>query len=137
MRVRTFAAFLFCLTLTACMGGGSDTQTLDTPAPGPAASAPSAAQIEIPVGTAEARVLQLLGPADAVEAGENGRVLWRYSGKRAEYVYVSNATNVPVLMIGKYIRQPDAKSGGLPLVLTLVFDPARKVIDFNFAQIGF
>lgn len=142
MRVPLLAALLSCFALTACMGGGADTQTLDAPdaaqtAPAQTASAATVDKIEIPVGTPEARVLQLLGPADAVESGGDGRTLWRYTGKRTEYVYVSNATNVPVLIIGKYEREPNEKSLGLPLMLTLVFDPARKIVDFNFAQISY
>lgn len=136
MRVHIFVVLLSCFAVTACMGGGSDTQTLDTPA-AQTDSAAAMDKVEIPVGTPESRVLQLLGPADAVENGGDGRTLWRYTGKRSEYVYVSNATNVPVLIIGKYERAPDEKSMGLPLMLTLVFDPARKIIDFNFAQIAF
>lgn len=137
MRACLFAVLLSCFAVTACTGGGSETRTLDVPADSRTASTVAEDKIEIPVGTPESRVLQLLGPADAVENGGDGRTLWRYMGKRAEYVYVSNATNVPVLIIGKYQRAPDEKSQGLPLMLILVLDPARKIVDFNFAQMAF
>lgn len=135
MRIFALLPVFCCLLLAAC--GGSETATLDADKADSKQVAEQQDQIEIPIGTAASRVVQLLGPADSTENLADGRQLWRYSQKRAAFVYTSNSGNVYTLIIGKYIREPGAKSPGLPLMLTLVFDSARKVADFNFAQLTF
>ena len=135
--IRFFTTFIItcCFFLTACTGG-SDTATLD---PGkadtvqPAQTGAVSDEIRLAVGTPSAAVISLLGPADNAETMDNGRQMWRYSGKSAEYIYFSNADNVQTLVIGKYSRT--GTGPGLPFLLTVVLDPAGKVIDFNFSQL--
>lgn len=136
MRILAVFSAFCCLFLAACTSG-SDTNTLDPDKADSSQNTEAASQIEIPIGMAASRVLQLLGPADATDTDDSGRQMWRYSGKLAEYVYVSNSDGAHTLVIGKYIRNPSEKSFGLPLMLTLVFDQGRKVVNFNFAQIAF
>lgn len=121
--------------LPACVGGSSE----DTLNPEPVETRTVANQdkVEIPVGMPSAQVLKLLGPADATESAGNGREIWRYSQKRAEYAYFSNSGNAHMLVLGKYIANPTPDSPGLPLMLTIVIDPAKKVSDFNFAQMAY
>jgi len=134
MRILSLSAVFCCLFLAACAGssdsGSPDMEKADSKQ---IAAAPD--KIEIPVGAPASRVLQLLGPAEDIEAGPNGREIWRYTGKRAGYVYSSNSNNVQTLIIGDYSR--DGTSGGLSLLLTIVIDPAKKVVDFNFTQLAF
>ena len=116
--------------------GGSGEDTLD-PTPAESRTAVSKDKIEIPMGMPSARVIQLLGPAGSTESAGNGREIWRYTHKRAEYAYVSNSGNVQTLILGKYIADPTPESPGQSLMLTIVLDPAKKVADFNFAQLAY
>ena len=133
MRIFSIFSILCCLFLAACTAG-SDTNTLDPDKADTKQTATLPGQIDIPVGTPAARVAQFLGPADSTDSSDQGRQIWRYVNKRAEYVYFSNTGNVQTLVLGKYSREGGE---GLPLLLTLVFDSAGKLIDFNFAQLGF
>lgn len=92
---------------------------------------------EIPIGAPASRVVKDLGPPDSTDATDDGREIWRYSGKLAEYVYASNAGNVQTLVIGRYIADPQPESPGQGLLLTIVFDRAKKVADFNFALLRY
>jgi len=92
---------------------------------------------EIPIGSPASRVIKALGPADSTDTTDDGREIWRYSGKRAEYVYASNSGNVQTLVIGRYIADPQPESPGQGLLLTIVFDKAKKVADFNFALLRY
>lgn len=124
--------------LAACTGG-SETATLDpasTSASGSERTEPSTSgEVQLALGTPSAQVISLLGPADSTAPMDGGRQMWRYTGKRAKYIYVSNADNKQTLIIGNYSR--DGSGAGLPLLLTVVLDPAGKVADFNFSQISF
>ncbi|MDL2209929.1 hypothetical protein LJC26_03900 [Desulfovibrio sp. OttesenSCG-928-O18] len=133
MRIFSLFAVLCCFFLAACTGS-SDSGSLDVEKADSKQIASAPDKIEIPVGAPASRVLQLLGQADSITAGANGREIWRYSGKRAGYVYSSNSNNVQMLIIGNYSR---GGADGVPLLLTIVFDPAKKVVDFNFAQMAF
>ena len=137
MRILSLLTVLCCLSLAACTGS-SDAGSPDVNKTDKADSkeiAAAADKIEIPVGAPASRVIQLLGPAEDIEAGANGREIWRYTGKRASYVYSSNSNNVQTLILGDYSR--DGSSGGMALLLTIVIDPAKKVVDFNFTQAAF
>lgn len=92
---------------------------------------------EIPIGAPVSRVIKALGPADSTDVTDDGREIWRYSGKRAEYVYASNSGNVQTLIIGRYIADPQPESPGQGLLLTILFDKAKKVADFNFALLRY
>ena len=124
------------LLLPACTGSSSD-GTLD---PTPSETGQTAVQqgkIEIPVGSPTSRVLNALGPADSTEAASGGREIWRYNQKKAEYVYSSKTGGAATLIIGNYVRAPQPESPGQPLLLTIVFDPTKKVVDFSFALMAF
>lgn len=129
-----------CLSLAAC-SGSSTSSTLDVDKVDSGQTSAFSKKIEIPEGMKDVEALQLLGPADSMETDGSGRQIWRYSGKRAEYVYVSNRDNGHTLVIGNYIAnpvyEPGKESGGLPLFLTIVFDPTKKVVNFNFSQMAF
>lgn len=133
MRSIHIAIIACCLVLAAC-AGGSETATLEPDKADSRQVAAMADQIAIPVGAPSATVISLLGPADSTMALDDGRQMWRYSGKSAEYIYVSNADNRHTLIIGKYNRNGGS---GLPLLLSVMFDPAGKVVDFNFSQLKF
>lgn len=134
MRILSLLAVFGCLFLAACAGSsGSAPPDPDKADSREIAAAPG--EIEIPLGAPASRVLQLLGPAEDVKPGPEGREIWRYSGKRADYVYASNSNHVQTLVIGEYSH--GGGSGGLPLLLTIIFDPTKKVADFNFAQVAF
>lgn len=135
MRVFSVFSLLCCIFLTACVGGSSETAALNADPQSSEGVVEAQALITIPIGATEAEVTQLLGPADSVADADGGRRLWRYAGKRAKYVYASKANNAHALVIGEY--STDSASQGLPLMLTLVFTSAGKVVDFNFAQIAF
>lgn len=135
MRIFQILACACVFLLPACTGSSSD-GTLD-PTPAPEQTIVEANKIELPVGSPVARVLKALGPADATEHASGGREIWRYSHKRAEYVYASKAGGIETLVIGKYIADPQAESPGQSLLLTIVFDPAKKVADFNFALMAY
>lgn len=142
--MRIYSLFLFfligcCLFLAAC-SSSSATSTLDQDRADSSQITETPKTIEIHIGMKDTAVLQLLGPADTVETGADGRSVWRYSGKRAEYVYVSNRDNGQTLVIGDYAAGssggPGGYPSGLPLLMTFVFDPSKKVENFNFAQIA-
>ena len=135
MRIFSLIACLCCLMLTACVGSSSD-KTLDPTPPSEQTEAVKD-KAEIPLGAPVAHVLKILGPADTTDSAEGGREIWRYSGKKAEYVYVSKSSGVQALVLGSYIREPEAASPGQTLLLTIVFDSAKKVADFNFALMSF
>lgn len=137
MRILPIFVCACFLMLSACTGSSSE-GTLDDPASQGAEQA-SARQdkIEIPIGAPVARVIDALGPADSTDVTDNGREMWRYSYKRAGYVYTSNAGGVQTLVIGNYIAQPAAESPGNTLLLTIVFDPAKKVADYNFTLLSY
>lgn len=135
MRIVPILLCCCALLLPACVGGSSE-GTL-TPEPGESQTIAAQDKVEIPMGTPSAKVLRLLGPASSTEAGSNGREIWRYTHKRAEYAYVSNSGNVHTLILGKYIADPTQDSPGQSLMLTIVLDPAKKVADFNFAQLAY
>lgn len=134
MRILPILACACVLLLPACTG--SSEGTLD-PTPAPEQTIVQADKIELPVGSPVARVLKTLGPADATEQAAGGREIWRYSHKRAEYVYASKAGGVETLVIGKYVADPQPESPGQTLLLTIVLDPAKKITDFNFALMGY
>jgi hypothetical protein len=140
MRILTIFSIICCVFLAAC-SEYSTTSTLDVDKADSKQAAEFAGKIEIPVGMKDAQVLQLLGPADSSDTEESGHHIWRYSGKRAEYVYVSNKENGQTLIIGNYIAapsyEPGKESGGLPLLMTIIFDPSKKVVNFTFAQMVF
>lgn len=140
MRILSIFSIVCCLFLVAC-SGSSTTSTLDVDKADSKQIDRFSNKIEIPVGMKDAQVLQLLGPADSTDADDSGRHIWRYSGKNAEYVYVSNRDNEQTLVIGNYIAEPSFEPGkespGLPLLMTIVFDPAKKVVNFNFSQMAF
>ena len=119
-----------CFLLLAACTGSSPKDTLT-----PATEGQELLQekIEIPKGTAVARVLNLLGPADSTAIAANGSESWSYSHKRAEYAYVSNSGVVQTLVIGNYNPSPVPGDSGQTLLLTIMFDPGKKVSDFNFA----
>lgn len=131
-----FKTFLIvcCLMLAACTGG-SETATLDPDKADSREIAAVTGETRLALGAPSAQVVSLLGPADSTAAMDNGRQMWRYTGKRAKYIYVSNADNVQTLIIGEYSR--DGSGAGLPLLLTVILDPAGKVADFNFSQLNF
>lgn len=134
MRILLFSAMFCCLVLSACTGAStSGSPALDTADSRDLATVPGI--IEIPTGIPASRVLQLLGPADRTETLPDGRQMWRYTDKRADYVYTSNSGNVHTLIIGGY--KAEGQEGGVPLLLTVVLDPAKKVTDFNVAQMNF
>ena len=134
MRIFPILVCACFLTLTGCIGSSTN-GTLDAPSSGAETQTAATQQgkIEIPVGAPASRVLRDLGPADATDMTDNGREMWRYTYKRAEYVYVSNTGSVQTLVLGKYIADPAPESPGHSLLLTIVFDQAKKVADFNFA----
>ena len=116
--------------------GSSPDNTLD-PAPKSGQAEVQQEKIEIPLGMPASQVIKILGTVDSAEAIEGGREIWRYSGKKATYVYASKSDRVQALVIGNYIREPQAGSPGQTVLLTVVFDSAKKVSDFNFAIMSF
>ncbi len=136
MRIFPILLCVCFLMLTACSSSSSN-GTLD---PEPSVSDSQTVtreKIEIPKGASVSRVLDLLGPADATDAAGNGREIWRYIYKRAEYIYVSNSSAVQTLVIGNYNPSPVSGDPGQTLLLTIVFDSGKKVSDFNFALKAF
>ncbi|GHV53798.1 hypothetical protein FACS1894206_05220 [Deltaproteobacteria bacterium] len=140
MRIVTLFSF-FCLLLVGCVGG---TGGAAKPSPVEADKADSqeiaaiSGTIEISIGMHKNRVLALLGTATDISKDEKEREVWRYNGKRAEFVYASNRNNVQTLVIGGYMPSPTLEErGGMPLLLRIVLDPAHNVADFNFSQINF
>ena len=139
MRIFSILACLFCLSLTACVGSSPD-NTLDPAPTSGQAKVQSETQkdkIEIPLGMSASQVLKILGAADSTEIAEGGREIWRYSGKKAAYVYASKSDGVQALVIGNYIREPQASDPGQVVLLTVVFDSAKKASNFNFAIMAF
>ncbi|MCC8193679.1 MAG: hypothetical protein LIP28_03425 [Deltaproteobacteria bacterium] len=136
MRIFPIIACTCCLLLAAC-NGSSPEGTLDPVPPSERQTPVHSDKIEIPLGSPVSRVLDALGPADSTETWEGGREVWRYSRKKADYVYASKSGGGQTLVIGKYVREPQPESPGQPLLLTIVFDPAKKVVDFNFSLMGF
>lgn len=100
-------------------------------------AAANADAIEIPIGSPMARVLKALGPADATDYPDGKREIWRYTHKRAEYAYTAKTGGAATLVIGKYIVAPQPESPGQRLLLTIVFDAAKNVADFNFALMAY
>ncbi len=139
MRVISLLVILCsALFLTAC-GGESDTNTLDpvsTSSSSGSSEQAQRAQIEITVGMPATKVTQLLGPADSIDKNSKGQEVWTYEGKRARFIYASNAGNVQALIIGGYTAEKEP-ADALPLTLRVTFDNGRKVIDFAFNQMPF
>ena len=135
MRIFLVITCLCCLLLGACTEP-SPTGTLD-PTPSSEQTATQKDRIEIPIGTPLSHVLKTLGTADTIEAADNGREIWRYSGKKAEYAYFSKNTGTQTLIIGNYLNDPHPGAPGQTLLLTIVFDAAKKVADFNVALMTF
>ncbi|CAK7022645.1 MAG: hypothetical protein DELT_02475 [Desulfovibrio sp.] len=140
MRIFSVLAIVCCFFLAACTGS-SDTDTLDVDKADSKQVAALADTTVISVGMTDSHVLQLLGPADTTDADGEGGQFWRYYGKRAEYVYASNQDGTPSMIIGEYNANPVIEPGqmptGLPLIMTILFDPAKKVVNFTFSQIAF
>lgn len=137
MRIFPILVCACFLMLPGCFGSSS-TGTADAPSADEGSQTVTRqGKIEIPVGTPVARVLKTLGPADSTDTTDDGREIWRYSHKRAEYVYASNSGNVQTLILGGYIADPQPESPGQALLLTVVFDRAKKVADFNFALMAY
>ena len=136
MRIFMILACACVLLLPACSGSSAD-GTLDPTSQETGQPAARQAKIEIPIGSPVARVLRALGPADATDAASGGREIWRYNQKKAEYVYSSKTSGTDTLIIGNYDPNPQPESPGQPLLLTIVFDPAKKVADFSFALMSF
>lgn len=137
--MRIFPIFVCAcfLMLSACTGSSSE-GTLDDPASQATEQASTQQnKIEIPIGSPVSRVLSALGSADSTDVTDNGREMWRYSHKRAGYVYTSNAGAVQTLVIGNYIAEPTPESPGNTLLLTIIFDPAKKVADYNFTLLSY
>ncbi len=135
MRIVSLCCICVCFLMLAGCGGSSPEGTLD---PSPATPEPVATdKIEIPTGATASAVIKLLGPADATEPGGNGREIWRYANKRAEYAYVSNRGNTQTLVLGKYTADPEADTPGQSMLLTIIFDATKKVVDFTFSMMAF
>ena len=126
-----------CFLLLAACTGSSSNGTLDPEASATDSQTVQQEKIIIPKGATASRVLSLLGPADSTDMADNGREMWRYTHKRAEYVYVSNSGAVQTLVIGNYNPSPNPGDPGQTMLLTIVFDAAKKVADFNFALMAF
>jgi hypothetical protein len=135
MRIFPILACACLLSLPACSGPSSGGAPDIAPAPGQTLA--RADKIELAVGSPAALVLKALGPADATEPAGGGRELWRYTGKRVEYVYASKNGGAATLVIGGYVADPQAESPGQSLLLTIVLDGARNVADFNFALMAY
>lgn len=141
MRIYPLFVCACALVLAGCMGSSAP-ETARDPASGQAVESTAQAatlreKLEIPIGAPVSRVLRDLGPADSTDMTDDGREIWRYIYKRAEYIYVSNAGNVQTLVVGGYIADPQPESPGQTLLLTVVLDPAKKVADFNFALMAY
>ena len=134
MRFISIFSVACCLTLAACTGG-SNTATLTPDKADSREVATLPDETRLALGLSPAQVISLLGPADNISPADDGRQMWRYIGKRAKYVYVSNADNKQTLVIGEYSQ--DGSGAGLDLLLTVVMNAAGKVVDFNFSQIAF
>ena len=126
-------ALMLPLVLTGCFGSSTSADPEAGSSGGSQQTVAVQDKTEIPIGAPVSRVVKDLGPADSTDVTDDGREIWRYSGKRAEYVYASNSGNVQTLVIGRYIADPQPESPGQGLLLTIVFDNAKKVADFNFA----
>ena len=135
MRIFSILVCFFCLSLTACMGSSPD-KPLD-PASSSAQVEVQKDKIEIPLGMSVSQVLKLLGTADSTESIGGGHEIWRYSSKKAAYVYASKDSGIQALVVGNYIREPQLDSPGQAILLSVVFDSAKKVANFNFAIMGF
>lgn len=134
MRVFPLLICAGVLMLPACLGSSSE-DTLENPAAPAEVTPVKQGKVSIPLGMSSAQVLKELGPADSAEALGDGREMWRYSGKKAGYVYVSKEP-VQTLIIGEYSADTGPDVPGQRLLLTVVIDRSKKVSDFNFALMG-
>ena len=137
MRIVPILVCVCALMLAGCFGSST---SADPEAGSPDDTLQNVAvqdKTEIPIGAPVSRVIRDLGPADSTDVTDDGREIWRYSGKRAEYVYASNSGNVQTLIIGRYVADPQPESPGQALLLSIVFDKAKKVADFNFALLRY